>query len=126
MPPSKKSLFDTLVGTFVETSEGGSAPPCGSIFLTLREAEFHNLPPCGSKIRYKPEGSVAAVGDCAEKEASAGAAAPIGMVVADDRHTGIGEDGTAADEHRVSVRARADSSGHAADGRNTGQRCTVA
>ena len=26
----KKSLFDTLVGTLVETSEGGSAPPCGS------------------------------------------------------------------------------------------------
>ena len=50
----KKSLFDTLVGTLVETSEGGSAPPCGSIFLTHREAEFHNLPPCGSKIRDKP------------------------------------------------------------------------
>ena len=24
--------FDTLVGTLVETSEGGFAPPCGSIF----------------------------------------------------------------------------------------------
>ena len=45
----KKSLFDTLVGTFVETSEGGSAPPCGSMILTHREAEFHNLPTCGSK-----------------------------------------------------------------------------
>ena len=33
----KKSLFDTLVGTLVETSEGGFAPPCGS------------------KIRDKPE-----------------------------------------------------------------------
>ena len=53
MPPSKKSLFDTLVGTFVETSEGGSAPPCGSIILIQREAELHNLTPCGSKIRDK-------------------------------------------------------------------------
>ena len=58
MPPSKKSLFDTLVGTLVETSAGGSAPPCGSIILTHREAEFHNLPPCGSKIRNKPGAAV--------------------------------------------------------------------
>ena len=33
------------------------ATPCGSIILTHREAEFHNLPPCGSKIRDKPAGS---------------------------------------------------------------------
>ena len=31
IPPSKKSLFETLVGTVVEVSEGGAAP-CGSIF----------------------------------------------------------------------------------------------
>ena len=36
----EKSLFDTLVGTFVETSEGGFALPCGSIILTHREAEL--------------------------------------------------------------------------------------
>ena len=28
----KKSLFNTLVGTLVETLEGGFAPPCGSKF----------------------------------------------------------------------------------------------
>ena len=48
----KKSLFDTLVGTFVETSEGGYSVWLN--YLTHREAEFHNLPPCGSKIRDKP------------------------------------------------------------------------
>ena len=37
------------------TSFKKGATPCGSIILTHREAEFHNLPPCGSKIRDKPE-----------------------------------------------------------------------
>ena len=92
----KKSLFDTLVGTFVEISEGGysvwlnylivvgidnrmlkiyGTNSCGNIIsytkvkpgadsrfihltvsgtITHREAELHNLSPCGSKIRDKP------------------------------------------------------------------------
>ena len=59
MIPMIASAFDSLVGTFVETSGGGFAPPYGSIILTHREAEFHNLPPCGSKIRDKPAGCAA-------------------------------------------------------------------
>ena len=35
--PIIASTFDTLVGTFVETSEGGFAPPCGSKILDKPE-----------------------------------------------------------------------------------------
>ena len=53
----EKVLILHLGRNVVETSEGGSAPPCGLKFLKpSRDLAFSSsfLPPCGSKIRDKP------------------------------------------------------------------------
>ena len=52
MPPRKSSYLTPWSERSWRLQKG--ATPRGSIFLTHREAEFHNLPPCGSKNRDKP------------------------------------------------------------------------
>ena len=52
LPPRKSPYLTSWSERSWRLQKG--ATPCGSIILTHREAELHNLPPCGSKIRNKP------------------------------------------------------------------------